>query len=163
MTHEGDRDMRKIITVAVSAALVLGVFGAPVAEAGKKKKRVERQAQGSYMAPATIVGSCTQTDGIGCMGITNGVKETYVSAKVTDANGQPVYVTIQADLDGDMRSETVYGAFCGETDEPIKVDGGVELIFWVSPIGSIPDRAITGCVPGQGTEGTLDVTFSNLP
>ena len=155
--------MRKIITVALSAALVLGAFGVPAAEAGKKKKRVEREAQGTYAAPATVVGSCTQTDGIGCMTIPNGAKETYVSAKVTDATGQPVLVTIQADLDGDMSSETVYGSFCGETDEPIKVDGGVELIFWVSPATKTADRITGGCIPGQGTEGTLDVTFSNLP
>ncbi|MBW3594224.1 MAG: hypothetical protein KY391_01495 [Actinobacteria bacterium] len=154
--------MRKIITVVLSAVLVLGAFGAPAAEAGKKKKKT-REVQGTYAAPATIVGSCTQTDGIGCMTIPNGAKETYVSAKVTDATGQPVLITIQADLDGDMRSETLYGTFCGETDEPIKVDGGVQLIFWVSPATKTADRVTGGCIPGQGTEGTLDVTFSNLP
>jgi len=160
--------MRKIITVALTAALIAGAFGAPAAEAGKGKKKkkaqkVERQVQGSYVAPATIVGSCTQTDGIGCMAIVNGATETYVSAKVTDGTGQPVLVTIQADLDGDNRSETIYGTFCGETTEPIQVDGGVELIFWVSPATKTADRVTGGCIPGQGTEGTLDVTFSNLP
>ena len=156
--------MRKVITVALSAVLVLGVFGAPAAEAGKKKKkRVEREAQGTYAAPATIVGNCTQTDGIGCMTIATGGSEAYLTAKVTDATGQPVLIQVSADLDGDMRSETTYGTFCGETEEPIAIDPGAEIIFWVSPITATAGRATEGCVPGQGTEGTLDVTFSNLP
>lgn len=157
--------MKKALTVVLMLALVVGAFAAAPAQAKKKKKvvRVERTAQGTYAAPATVVGSCTQTDGIGCMTIPSGGSEQYLTATVTDATGQPVYVTVQADLDGDMRSETTYGAFCGETTEPIKFDSGAALIFWVGPVTGIPGRATSGCVPGQGTEGTVDVTFSNLP
>lgn len=155
--------MRKAIMVILSASLVFGAFGAPAAEAGKKKKRVERDAQGTYAAPATIVGNCTQTDGIGCMTIATGGSERYLTASVTDATGQPVLIEVAADLDGDMQSETDYGTFCGATDEPIEIDPGAEIIFWVSPATATAARVTDGCVPGQATEGTLDVTFSNLP
>lgn len=157
--------MKKTFSVVLMMALVAGAFAASPADAKKKKKvvRVERTAQGTYAAPATVVGNCTQTDGVGCMTIPTGGSEQYLTATATDATGQPVYVTVQADLDGDATSETTYGAFCGETTEPIKFDQGAALIFWVGPATGIPARATSGCVPGQGTEGTLDVTFSNLP
>lgn len=133
------------------------------ADAGKKKKKpkkVTREVQGSYSAPATIVGACSQTDAIGCVRIPSGPGENYVTAEVKDGHGQPVVVSVQADLDGDNTTETVYGAFCGKTKEPIKVDEGVEVTFWV---GSPLHVAVNTCAPGIGTQGTIDVTFSNLP
>jgi hypothetical protein len=154
--------MKKTFSVVLMIALVAGAFAAAPAEA-KKKKRVERVAQGTYQAPATVVGNCTQTDGIGCMTIQSGGSEQYLTASATDATGQPVFISVQADLDGDMQSDTNYGTFCGETTEPIKFDKGAALIFWVGPATGIPARATSGCVPGQGTQGTVDVTFSNLP
>lgn len=160
--------MKKTFSVVLMIALIAGAFAAAPAEAKKKKKKkppvpVTRSAQGTYAAPATVVGNCTQTDGVGCMTIQSGAGEQYLTAKVTDASGQPVLVSVQADLDGDATSETTYGVFCGETTEPIKFDPGAALIFWVSSATQAPNRATEGCVPGQGTEGTLDVTFSNLP
>ena len=151
--------MKRALSVAVMLGLLVGSFAMP-AEA-KKKKKVTRKAQGTYSAPATVVGNCTQTDGIGCMTIATGPKESYLTAKATDAHGQPVLINVAADLDGDSSSETDYGTFCGETTEPIKIDPGASIIFWVSPLTSAPDLA--GCQPGFATQGMLDVTFSNLP
>jgi hypothetical protein len=153
---------------SLAVLLVLGLaasFAVAPAQAKKKKKpvRVERTAQGTYAAPATVIGNCTQVDGVGCMTIVTGGSEQYLTASATDATGQPVFISVQADLDGDMQSDTNYGTFCGETAEPIKFDKGASLIFWVGPATGIPDRATSGCVPGQGTQGTLDVTFSNMP
>lgn len=159
--------MKKSLISLLVIALVGSALATP-ALAGKKKKkkpkkpvRVERVAEGTYAAPATAAGNCTQTDGIGCMTIPSGLEERYITAKVTDDSGQPVLISVQADLDGDSQSDTTYGVFCGETVEPIEVDPGVELIFWVSPFSAAADRA--GCAPGQGTAGALEVTFSNLP
>ena len=154
--------MKKLLSLTVLAGLLVSSVALP-AVAGRKPRKVTRAAQGTYQAPATVVGNCTQTDGIGCMTIATGPKESYVSGKVTDAHGQPVLINVSADLDGDTTTETDYGSFCGETTEPIKFDKGVALIFWVGPVVSTPARVTGGCVPGQGTQGTLDVTFSNLP
>lgn len=154
--------MRKAIAVALAVGLLAGAMVAP-AGAGKKKrkpKKVEREAQGTYAAPATLVGNCTQTDGIGCIGILGGPKEKYITATVTDNHGLPVAVTVDGQLDEDINTDVTYGSFCGETEVPIKVDPGVELIFW---IGRADDAALQACAPGIGTQGTLDVTFSNLP
>ena len=156
--------MRKSLVMLLILGLIAGALATP-ATAGKKKKKkaaptkVERTAQGTYIAPATVVGNCTQTDGIGCMTIASGAGEKYITAKVTDAHGQPVAISVAADLDGDIQTETTYGTFCGSTTEPIAVDEGVDLVFWV---GRAIDAANTGCAPGLATQGTLDVTFSNM-
>ena len=155
--------MKKVLSVALVIGLLAGAYAMP-ADAKKKKKKVvkvTREVQGTYAAPATVVGNCTQTDGIGCMTIPSGSEERFLTAKVTDSSGQPVLVSVDADLDGDAQSETNYGTFCGETTEPIEIDPGAQIIFWVSAVTDAADRA--GCPPGQGTSGTLDVTFSNLP
>jgi hypothetical protein len=156
--------VKKAILVALILGLIAGSFAAP-AEAKKKKKkkpqRIERTAEGSYDAPTLVIaGTCTQTGAIGCVAIPTGIGEHYVTATVTDSHGQPVYVSVQADMDGNNQDDTTYGSFCGETTEPILVDEGTELHFWV---GLSPDPGFAGCVPGEATSGTLSATFSNLP
>jgi hypothetical protein len=156
--------MKKILVLFMILGLVIG--SVTTAEAGKKKKkkkkpkRVEREAQGTYQAPATAVGNCTQQDGVGCMTIQAGPKEKFLTAAVTDAHGQPVVINVTADTDGDMFTDANYGTFCGETEEPIEIGPGEAIIFWV---GRAPDAIATACAPGIGTQGTLDVVFSNLP
>ena len=164
--------MRKAFAVAVAVGLLVGSLAMP-AEAGKKKKKkappapvkVERTVEANYISPATAVGLCTQTDGVGCMEIATGPEESYLTANVVDSHGQPVLISIQADTDGDNISDTTYGTFCGETKEPIKFDPGVSLIFWVSPgnASGMQARVEQGCLPGQGFQGDLSITFSNLP
>lgn len=171
--------MKKVVSVALVVGLIFAAMMVP-AEAGKKKKRkpapapsptkVTRVVTGNYIAPALGVGLCTQEDGVGCMEIPSGAEEAYLTAKVADSTGQPVFISIQADTDGDNISDTKYGFFCGETTEPIKFDPGVSLIFWVSPgagassgAANIQDRVAAGCLPGEGTQGTIEITFSNLP
>lgn len=154
--------MKRFLVLLLALGLVFGAVA--TAEAGKKKKKkpkkVEREAQGTYAAPATIVGNCTQKDGIGCMTIATGPEELYLTAKVTDAHGQPVSISVEADLDGDMQTETTYGSFCGETAEPIQIDPGASIIFWV---GRADVVLLDRCTPGVATQGTLDVVFSNMP
>jgi hypothetical protein len=149
--------MRKLLSVALTAVLVATIFGAD-AGAAKPRKRT-RVAKGSYVAPATAIGFCSQQEGIGCMTFPSGPKEKYVTAVVKDAHGQPVAISIQADTDGDSFSDKTYGTFCGKTAKPIKIDPGASLIFWVSTPASI---AGTRCVPGEGTQGKITVKFSNL-
>jgi hypothetical protein len=155
--------MKKAVTLLLILGLLAGALAMP-AEAKKKKKKkvtkIERQAQGTYQAPATVVGNCTQTDGIGCMTIQSATNERYLTAKATDAHGQPVSISVEADLDGDISTETTYGSFCGETTEPIQIDPGAAIVFWV---GRADVAVVDGCAPGIATQGVLDVTFSNKP
>jgi hypothetical protein len=156
--------MKRLLVLLLLVGLVAGSI--TTAEAAKKKKKkkknakVTRSAVGTYSAPATAVGNCTQTDGVGCMTIASGPKEKYLTAEVTDQTGQPVVIEVSADLDGDIQTETTYGTFCGKTSEPIKIDPGAAIVFWV---GRADTAALAGCVPGVGTQGTLNVKFSNKP
>lgn len=142
--------------------MVVGmVFGSTVAaDAAKKKpKKVERVATGTYQSTAVVaVGTCAQTDAINCVRIPAAATEQYVTAVVKDASGQAVPVAVKANLDGDTSTETLYGVFCGETEEAIKIDPGVEVTFWV---GYTSDSVSQACPPA--TNGSIDVTFSNLP
>lgn len=153
--------MKRYLILIMVLGLIFGAVG--TAEAGKKKKKkqkkVEREATGTYTSTVVVaIGTCSQQDAINCVRIPSGPKEKYVTASVNDATGQAVPVAVKADLDGDNTTETLYGAFCGETEEPIEVDPGVEVTFWV---GITVDTAGLACAPP--TEGSIDVVFSNLP
>ena len=154
--------MKRFMIMFMILGLVVGSVA--TAEAGKKKKPVKttREAQGSYQAPTPVAaGGCAQTDAVGCVTIPSGPGEIYVTASVTDTTGLPVAVSVQADLDGNQQAETVYGSFCGTTAEPIAIDAGATIQFWVGPS---PAGALAGCGPGiLATQGTVDVVFSNMP
>jgi hypothetical protein len=158
--------VKRSFVVLTVVALLLSAFVAPqAAEAKKKKKKknakVERKVEGGYDAPALIIaGSCAQTGAIGCVSIVTGPKEKFLKAKINDSHGQPAFVSIGADLDGNNQDDTSYGSFCGETTEAIPVDPNVELHLWV---GLQIDPAFAGCVPGAATSGTISVTLSNRP
>ncbi len=148
-------------------ALVLGlVFGAlTTAEAAKKKKKpkkTERTVEGSYDAPPLVIaGTCAQSGAIGCVSIATGPGEAFITkAKVTDAHGQPVVVGVSANTDGQIGDDVSFGEFCGELTEPMPIEPGVELHFWVGTIADIVGQA---CAPGLATTGTVSVTLSNLP
>jgi hypothetical protein len=161
-TYTGEK-MKKSIIVLLVMGLVASMALAVPAQAKKKKvKKVVRTATGTYQAPSLIaVGTCTSTDAVGCVVLPTASNESYItSAKVTDQTGQPVYVSVQADTNGDAQDDAIYGSFCGELTEPLQIDPGTQLHFWV---GVTPDPGIVGCVPGAATSGTVDATFSNMP
>lgn len=152
--------MKRAIAVALALGLLGGALVGP-AEAGKKPKKVTREAEGSYdLPPLVIAGTCSQTGAIGCVTFLTGPKEKFVTAKVTDQHGQPVAVSVSANTDGQVGDDESYGDFCGETEEPIAVPPSTELHFWV---GAATDIGVSGCVPGAATSGTINVVFSNLP
>jgi coenzyme F420-reducing hydrogenase gamma subunit len=152
--------MKRILVLMMILGMVLGsTVAADAAKKKKKPRKVERQVTGTYQSTGVVaVGTCAQTDAVNCVRIPAAANEQYVSAVVNDGSGQAVPVSVKADLDGDNRTETLYGVFCGETAEPIKIDPGVEVTFWV---GITSDNAAQGCPPP--TSGSIDVTFSNLP
>ncbi|MEA2452672.1 MAG: hypothetical protein QOG04_1382 [Actinomycetota bacterium] len=152
--------MKRILVLMMVIGLVFGSLA--TAEAKKKKvKKITRVAEGTYDAPSLLlVGTCSSSGAVGCVSLISGIGETYVSAEVTDQTGQPVYVSVQADTDGDNTDDTIFGSFCGKTDAPLSIPEGTDLHFWV---GVTPDPGIAGCVPAAGTTGKVTATFSNLP
>ena len=143
-------------------SMVLGLLAGNVvaAEAKKKPQRITRTVEGSYDSPVLgMYGECAETDGIGCVSFVARAHEQYVTAKVHDAHGLPVFVLIRSAPTGAFgQGAETYGTFCGETTEPIAVPAGSPLEFWVGAAASA-----YGCQPGIGTSGTITATFSNLP
>lgn len=143
--------MRKIITVALSAGLVLGAFGAPAAEAGKKKAK-PRAASAVYDNPS-IGSSDIGGLGIGIPSFGTAATENFMTVKITDSTGLPVPASVSWDTDGDGISDTGF-EMCGETEEPMPIEGGntINVFVWALPS--------TTCPTGTATSGTVEVTFS---
>jgi hypothetical protein len=145
--------------------LVAGsVATAEAAQVGRK--RVERTVEGSYatqFVPPYIV--CSRHGGVGCVTIETRKDEAFLTAKAVDAHGQPVLVQVWAASETDHEGYAIeYGSFCGETDEPIAFDRGVDVIlvvgyFWITDLAP----SLAKCRPMFGTTGTVSVTLSNLP
>lgn len=158
--------MKRYIAIIMILGLVVGSI--TTAEAAKKKKKkkapkkTERTVEGGYDAPPLVIaGTCAQSGAIGCVSIATGPKEAFITkATVTDAHGLPVVVGVSANTDGQIGDDVSYGEFCGELEEPMQIDPGVELHFWV---GVIADVVSQRCAPGLATTGTISVTLSNLP
>ena len=146
--------------------MVLGLMtGAVVsAEAKKGPARRERTFTGSYKTPfVPFNAGCSRTDGRGCVTVYTRSTESFLTARVTDTLGVPVFVQVWEDTDGRGVEDVLHGTFCGETTEPISFPPGTELHFWVgftysypAPYESCPDGLIA-------TTGTVTVTLSNLP
>ena len=143
-------------------SMVLGLLAGNVmaAEAKKKPQRTTRTVEGSYASPVLgMYGDCAEQEGIGCVSFVAGEQERYLTAKVQDAHGLPVFVLIRSKAAGAFgEGSEPYGTFCGETTEPIAVPPGTELEFWVGAAASV-----YGCQPGFATSGEITATFSNLP
>jgi hypothetical protein len=153
--------MKRSIVLFLVLGMIFGSIASAEAAKKKKPKKVSRTVEGSYDAPALIVaGTCSQTGAVGCVAIQTTLAEKFLTASVTDQHGQAVYVSVQADTDGNNQDDVVYGSFCGETTEPIAVDPGAALHLWV---GVTPDPAMAGCAPAAATSGTVSATLSNLP
>lgn len=152
----GTRKRSKSIAVVASAALILGAFIAP-AEAQKKTKRTERTAEATYYgAPSYATGICSRDRGIGCATFPSAPKEKYVSIEIADTLLAPVFAVVYEDSDGDGMGTWV-ASICGESEEPIPITRGAEVIVVIW--GQEPPA---DC-PGAFSSGTIKMTFSNLP
>lgn len=149
--------------------IALGLIAGSVATAQAKKspQRVERSVEGAYDTQFVPFGglvthTCDQQTTVGCVIIETRPKEAFFTAKVEDAHGQPVLVTV-TDMTADFGPTRTYGTFCGETEEPIAFDRGETLRFSIGYWDPWLPTNWASCPPGFGTAGTVSVTLSNLP
>ena len=150
--------MKRFMMVVMIVGLVVGSVA--TAESKRKPQRTTCTIEGSYASPAIFLyGSCAESGGVGCVSFTTEANERFVTAKVVDAHGLPVFAMVREEHISDpVEGAEVYGTFCGETTEAIAVPPGRNLQFWVGA-----PFAVYGCQPGAGTTGTVTATFSNLP
>ena len=151
--------------------IVLGVIAgsAAAAEAKNGPRRAQRRTvEGSYCNPFAVwppVPVC----GWNQIRVHTLESERFLTAKVADAHGQPLYVEvyegapslfarIHQSLGGDP-GETLVGSFCGETIEALSFPPGARLTLSIVT-GVPPSSCPTG---GFATTGSASVTLSNLP
>ena len=155
--------MRKTITTVLAAALVLGAFAAPMADAKKKKKAKPRVVTDTYDAPAIGVGTpvytggasgCSGGNNIGCVEFPTTAKDKFVKIEVTDQSGQKAGGFIsQGDTDGDGIGDG-FGEFCGAHAGPVAITPGVPVKVSLYN-GSCADGS-----QSTVTTGTVKATFT---
>lgn len=149
--------------------LVLGLIAGTVVTAeakGTNRRRLERTVEGSYgPSPALVEMSfCDDVSSASeCVVVGTRPTETFLTAKVTDAHGQPVYVEVQGNGIPDGTS------FCGETTRPIRFEPGTSVEFRVEPTPyfwatwGIDWTGPLDCLHRVKSTGTISVTLSNQP
>ena len=155
--------MKRFLIMVMVFGLIVGSVA--TAEAKRRQKRVQRTVEVRYSGPWLPFGTrvCdAPASGIGgCADLETHATERFLSAKVTDAHGQPVFVEVTGWI-ADSPHPIELGDFCGETDAPISFDPGTSLQLWVGQHIWHPG-AVGTCGGTMGTTGTISVTLSNLP
>jgi hypothetical protein len=149
--------MKRFLIMLMIIGLVAGSVATAEAKDKKRTTRDERTVEGSYGPyPAPVTGCKAVISKFYCLAFRTRAGESFFTAKVTDAHGQPVFVYVR-------QSRGTNISFCGETTEPIKIDPGTKLSFYVADL--LPDSdAALDCPPNRAkTTGTISVTLSNLP
>ena len=154
--------MKRILVLLMIVGLVVGSVA--TAEAGKKKpKRVERTVELGYDAPSPgisgVVGACMAVLGVpgtACIDTPLGASDLFVKVTVTDATGQPTNFDLAQETDPSTPYTDIFASGCGETPDAIPITPGVPLRVTVTAIGG-------PTCPGVATQGTIELTLSNLP
>jgi hypothetical protein len=153
--------MKRSLILLMLLGLIAGSVSTAEAKKTVKPVRVERTVEATYTGPWLPFGNwdCAPSDHRGCVTITTGPRESFLTGKVTDAHGQPVLVKVWSEYESSGARPIFYGSFCGETTDPVRFPAGVTLKLWVGYF----DPSVPECGVGLATTGTVDVTLSNLP
>lgn len=151
--------MKKALIFALVIGLIAGSMAAPATAKKKKKKKpvkVERVVEAHYTGgfPISLYGTVAGNT-IGGGSFPSSGEEKYVTIEVTDSSGTAISGSVGQDPEGDSTT-TEKGTFCGATEEPIEIDPGIDVTVYVT-------QGQCGGGPSIVTEGTIKVTFSNLP
>ena len=150
---------RSVLAVVLSVVLVSGLVGQlPSANAGKKKKRVERTATADYVGfsgfRGAVEGTCDQPP-VGCVSIPVEPGEKFVTVEVTDAAGQPVWASVY--IYG-YSSGATHEHVCGSNETPFAMADIQELVVVLTQTTA----GATEACAGPSTTGTVTATFSNI-
>lgn len=146
--------------------MVLGLIAGSASTAGASKKmpkRVERTVEGEYgPVPEPLTGCNPGRTSFTCVVVEARPAETFFTAKITDAHGQPVFVQVLT------KQGVRIGTFCGETTRPVPFEAGATLEFVIEPIPNFWSHWLLDwlgpldCPYRLKTSGSISVTLSNL-
>lgn len=142
--------MKRLLVLFITMAMTVG--GAATVSA-TQSVRSERTLRGSYRPYPSPVTGCNEALGSwACMIVRTRPTERFVSVKVTDAHGLPVYFSL-------FSAGTRFAEFCGETKRPVPIPSGSNLEI---EVGVSRWVAQTACPASSvKTTGTITVKLSN--
>lgn len=121
----------------------------------RAQKRVERTVEFEYTCPCTgYLQLGGAGDNLGGGPIATGADDVYLTGVAQDASGTAISVNVNQDTDGDGFNNAV-GRFCGETDDPIEINPGLEMRIFIGDA--------VACRGSVALGGTVTFTLSNLP
>ena len=145
--------MKRFLILCMILGLIAG--GATTAEAQQQapNKHGKRTVEGTYTVyPAPLTGCNSPLGTWACLIVDAKPTEAFLTAKVADAHGRPVYVEVRT-------QGRVLATFCGETTRPINFYPGSSLEFDIGLSRYVvSDDCPTNMVK---TTGTIRVTLSN--
>lgn len=151
--------MRRTIAVVVGFTVLAGLMAAPV-DAKKKPRKIVRTYSEPYEASsigsADATGTCVDANGCVFLGV--GPNESFLSVKIVDDTGLPVAATIGQDSDTSDGFVTRVADICGQTEEPLAIQPGIQVQVWIWALPSARLRCF-----GAGTTGKFTAKLSNLP
>src|SRR5687767_13552696 len=119
--------MKRFLILITVLGLVGGLMA--TAEAKGRPRRVERTVEASYgPSPAVENARCDDLSGSStCVFVQTRSTESFLTANVTDAHGQPVSVEVHG-MGIDRNT-----SFCGKTTDPIRFQPGARLELRIEP------------------------------
>ena len=143
--------MKRLLILVVTMAMTIGGIANVEATQSVRSERTLRGSYRPYPSPAT---GCNEALGSwACMIVRTRPTERFVSVKVTDAHGLPVYFSLFSPGTG------FWTEFCGETTRPVPIPAGSNLEI---EVGVSRWVAQTACPTSSvKTTGTIAVTLSN--
>ena len=148
------------VAVGLAAALLAVSVQAAPAEAGKKKKKVERVEDRTYVAATGVRGvqdSACAGEPVGCVVFPIEPGERFVSIEVADATGQDVWASVY--VYGYSDGTDLHEHVCGRSDGAFALSPGVEELVVITT--QTTGGATNPCA-GPATQGTVTATFSNI-
>ena len=150
--------MKKLLMTVLAVSLIAGAFaGGTTAEAAKR--RTIRKMSANYDGPsigAFGAGACFPGT-LGCFEFPLARGEKYIKVDVKDNAGTPVLFSVTQDFNGDDQADTGKD-YCTTTKKfvPVRPGYAVTIFIWEGP-------HVAPVCTGVATQGTIKVTFSNLP
>lgn len=142
--------MKRLLTATVALGLVVGGVGSAEAEPTRSERTIHAS-YGPYPAPVT---GCNEPLGPwACMIVRAHPTEQFVTVKVTDTHGLPVYFSVLDPGTG------FFAGFCGETGMPLSLN---ESRYMEIEVGVSRAVIQTDCPASSvKTMGTIEVTLSD--
>ncbi len=161
LTTRGSLRTKGFVAIGVAAALLaVGVQAGP-AEAGKKKKKVERTEERQYVGATGVRGaqdSPCAGEPVGCVVFPIEPGERFVSIDVADASGDDVWASVYNY--GYSDGTDVHEHVCGRSETPIALAQGLEELVVIT---TQTTAGATNPCPGPAIQGTVTAVFSNVP